>query len=89
MLTCDIRTLGMISMSTDPESRTDFGPYLANVGPIIPGSKKIIRFNHIEDLQEAFEMLGNKVAAFLVEPIQGEAGVIVPNDDYLPRVAEL
>ncbi|KAK7205649.1 Car2 ornithine aminotransferase [Myxozyma melibiosi] len=83
------RTLGVISMSTDPEARTDYGPYLQNVGPTIPGTSKAIRFGVIEDLEEALEVAGDKVAAFLVEPIQGEAGVVVPPDDYFPRVSEL
>ncbi|KAK9368138.1 pyridoxal phosphate-dependent transferase [Lipomyces kononenkoae] len=83
------RTLGVISMSTDPEARDNYGPYLQNVGPVVPGTKKLIRFNHIEDLEDAFNAVGDKVAAFLVEPIQGEAGVVVPDDDYLPKVAEL
>lgn len=83
------RTLGVISMSTDPEARSEYGPYLQNVGPQIPGTDKFIRFGHIEDLEEALNAVGDKVAAFLVEPIQGEAGVVVPPDDYLPKVADL
>ncbi|KAK9456275.1 pyridoxal phosphate-dependent transferase [Dipodascopsis uninucleata] len=83
------RTLGVISMSTDPEARDDYGPYLQNVGPTIPGTKQNIRFNNIEDLEKALKVAGEKVAAFLIEPIQGEAGVVVPSDDYLPKVAEL
>ncbi|KAK9465207.1 pyridoxal phosphate-dependent transferase [Lipomyces arxii] len=83
------RTLGVISMSTDPEARTNYGPYLRNVGPIVPGTNKLIRFNHIEDLEEALNAIGDKVAGFLIEPIQGEAGVVVPDDDYLPKVAQL
>ncbi|KAK9487475.1 pyridoxal phosphate-dependent transferase [Lipomyces starkeyi] len=83
------RTLGVISMSTDPEARDNYGPYLQNVGPIVPGTNKLIRFNHIEDIEDALNAVGDRVAAFLVEPIQGEAGVVVPADDYLPKVAEL
>ncbi|KAK9452326.1 pyridoxal phosphate-dependent transferase [Limtongia smithiae] len=83
------RTLGIISMSTDPEARDNYGPYLENIGPFVPGTDDVIRFNHIEDLEAALEKVGDKVAAFLVEPIQGEAGVVVPSDDYLPAVAAL
>ncbi len=83
------RTLGIISMSTDNEATDDFGPYLKNVGPIIPGTNKPLRYNNIGDLEEAFQNAGDKIAAFLVEPIQGEAGIMVPDDDYFPKVAEL
>ena len=67
------RTTGVISMSTDPESFSGFGPYLPLVGPNT-SSGKLIRFNHPEDLKAALEEEGENVAAFLVEPIQGEAG---------------
>jgi ornithine--oxo-acid transaminase len=67
------RTIGIISMSTDEESRKDFGPYLEGVGPMWEGSG-LIRYNHPEDLERALELYGKDVAAFLVEPIQGEAG---------------
>lgn len=81
------RTLGVISMSTDPESRTNFGPFLSHVGPtyVDPSSSssaqsesesevKTIRYGIIEDLERALELGGKEVAAVLVEPIQGEAG---------------
>jgi ornithine--oxo-acid transaminase len=63
-------------MSTDPESRTGFGPYLQNVGPAYTRGKeqRVIRYNHVEDLEDALQHHGKNVAAFLVEPIQGEAG---------------
>lgn len=77
------RTIGVISMSTDPDARNDFGPFLANVGPICAKTRKEIRFNHAEDLEEALNAYGDKVAAFLVEPIQGEAGIVVPDEGYL------
>lgn len=66
------RTIGIISMSTDPEARNEFGPYLQNVGPVV--DDHVIRYNHPEDLEAALEKYGDEVAAFLVEPIQGEAG---------------
>jgi len=83
------RTFSAVSLSTDPECRANYGPYLPNVGPISPATGKPIRFNHAEDLEEALKSHGGKIAAFLVEPIQGEAGIIVPDDDYLKKVREL
>lgn len=74
------RTIGVISMSTDPESRKGFGPFLKGVGPICPFEPKEgeeqrrIRYNNIGDLERVLEKHGKEVAAFLVEPIQGEAG---------------
>lgn len=64
-------------MSTDPESRGGFGPYLPRVGPkFVDSDSNVspIRFGVIEDLQQALELHGKETAAFLVEPIQGEAG---------------
>jgi ornithine--oxo-acid transaminase len=68
------------SMSTDPESRGGFGPYLEGVGPTFQDGKeqRTIRFGVIEDLERALELYGKNVAAFLVEPIQGEAGSVPP-----------
>ncbi|PIL25860.1 hypothetical protein GSI_11613 [Ganoderma sinense ZZ0214-1] len=85
------RTLGVISMSTDPESRGGFGPYLRAVGPEYDdnGARKMIRYGEISDLERALELHGKNTAAFLVEPIQGEAGIVVPPEGYLARVQEL
>ena len=68
----------MCSMSTDPESRTGFGPYLQGVGPVYDdkGTARTIRYGEISDLERALELYGKNVAAFLVEPIQGEAGYV-------------
>lgn len=67
------------SMSTDPESRIGFGPYLEGVGPtfVDGGKTRTIRFGVYEDLERALELHGKNVAAFLVEPIQGEAGYVL------------
>jgi len=73
------RTMAAISASTDPECREGFGPYL-------PGFE-IIPYNNIPALEKALE--DPNVAAFLVEPIQGEAGVFVPDDGYLKKAEEL
>ncbi|CAN3372478.1 hypothetical protein DIURU_005025 [Diutina rugosa] len=85
------RTLGVISMSTDPDARTDFGPYLKGVGPQIPGEAEgtLIRYGVIEDIEKAMNNAGDKIAAVLLEPIQGEAGIVVPPADYLPQVQAL
>ena len=73
------RTTTAISSSTDPKSTKGFGPYM-------PGFV-IIPYNDIAALEEALE--DPTVAGFMVEPIQGEAGVVVPKDDYLPKAAAL
>ena len=74
------RTTTIISFSNDPDARKSFGPYT-------PGFIKI-PYNDLEALEEALKNNKN-VAGFLVEPIQGEAGVYVPNDGYLAKAKEL
>ena len=69
------RTISIISMSTDPESKVGFGPYT-------PGFI-VIPYNNLDALKEALE--DPNVAGFLVEPIQGEAGVVVPDEGYLTK----
>ncbi|KAJ1973525.1 ornithine aminotransferase [Dimargaris xerosporica] len=83
------RTTGVISMSTDPDATSDFGPFLPQVGPRCPTTGRMIRYNHSEDLEAVLETHGPNVAAFLVEPIQGEAGIVVPDEGYLARCYEL
>lgn len=73
------RTLGIISFSTDPDSRDDFGPF-------IPGFE-VIPYNDADVLEEALK--DKNVAGFLVEPIQGEAGVNVPDEGYLSKAKQL
>jgi ornithine--oxo-acid transaminase len=73
------RTINVISFSTDPDSRKDFGPFN-------PGYE-VIPYNDIPALQLALQ--DTNVVAFLVEPIQGEAGVVVPDEGYLTRVAAI
>lgn len=79
-------------MSTDPESRGGFGPYLEGVGPTFmdeEGDLTMIRYGVLEDLEKALSIHGENVAAFLIEPIQGEAGIVVPPEGYLKAVSNL
>jgi ornithine--oxo-acid transaminase len=78
-------------MSTDPDSRNGFGPYLDCVGPTYRDGDAIrtIRYGEIEDVRRALELHGKDVAAFLIEPIQGEAGIVVPPVGYFRQVREL
>jgi ornithine--oxo-acid transaminase len=73
------RTISIISMSTDPDARDDYGPFT-------PGFI-IIPYNDLKALENALK--DPDVAGFLVEPIQGEAGVFVPDDGYLKKSYEL
>ncbi|MFI6600365.1 ornithine--oxo-acid transaminase [Nonomuraea sp. NPDC050536] len=72
------RTTTIISFSTDPDAHDEFGPYT-------PGFK-VVKYGSAEAIREAID--ANTVAV-LVEPIQGEAGVLVPPDGYLTQVREL
>lgn len=84
------RSIAIVSMSTDPDARVNFGPYLKNVGPVIPGTEdKLLRYGNIEDVELAFKNAGDKIAAILIEPIQGEAGIVVPPLDYFAKVKAL
>ncbi len=75
------RTITIISMSTDPEARNDFGPYT-------PGFITI-PYNDIDALKAELEKDAEHIAGFIVEPIQGEAGVFVPDEGYLTKAAAL
>jgi len=76
-------------MSTDPESRDNYGPYLPNVGAICPSTGKPIPYNDVPALRAALKAHGKNTAAVLVEPIQGEAGIVVPDESYLKEVRAL
>jgi ornithine--oxo-acid transaminase len=78
-----------VSLSLDPESRDNYGPYLPNIGAVFPGTSRPIRYNSIPDLEELLAAHGPRTAAVIVEPIQGEAGVVVPDRDYLARALKL
>jgi len=73
------RTITVISMSNDPDARKEFGPFT-------PGFESI-PYNDLDALAKALE--DPNVAGFLVEPIQGEAGVFVPDEGYLKKAYEL
>jgi len=73
------RTMAAISASTDPSSYQGFGPFM-------PGFITV-PYNDLAALENAFQ--NKNVAAFMVEPIQGEAGVVVPDDGYLKAVRDL
>ena len=73
------RTISVISMSNDPQARDDFGPFTPGFIPI--------PYNDLKALEKALE--DPNVAGFLVEPIQGEAGVFVPDNGYLKKAYEL
>ncbi len=73
------RTTGIISFSTDPDSTGGFGPY-------VPGYQ-VVPYDDAEALAAA--LADPHVCGFLIEPIQGEAGVVVPSEGYLTAAAEL
>jgi ornithine--oxo-acid transaminase len=73
------RTSTVISFSSDPQSTKNFGPYM-------PGFE-IIPYNDLKALQSALSE--KNIAGFLVEPIQGEAGVLVPDEGYLAKAKQL
>ncbi len=73
------RTLAAISSSTDPSSFKGFGPYMPGFG--------LVPYNDLAALEN--ELKDTNVAAFMVEPIQGEAGVVLPDEGYLKGVRDL
>jgi len=72
------RTLGAISSSTDPSSRKGFGPFVPGFG--------LVPYNDPAAFEALCEKEGHRIAAFMVEPIQGEAGVVVPQEQYLAKI---
>ncbi|MFN8338511.1 MAG: ornithine--oxo-acid transaminase [Saprospiraceae bacterium] len=74
------RTLSVVSASNDPTARLGFGPFMPNIDSI--------PYNDLVKLEQALAADPN-IAAFIVEPIQGEAGVVVPDEGYLKGVAAI
>jgi ornithine--oxo-acid transaminase len=75
------RTTTIISFSNDPDAKGNFGPYT-------PGFQSV-PYNDLAALKAALDQEPEKIAAFLVEPIQGEAGVFVPDEGFLATAAEM
>jgi ornithine--oxo-acid transaminase len=75
------RTISIISFSSDPNAKGQFGPYT-------PGFQAV-PYNDLAALQAVLDQEPEKIAGFLVEPIQGEAGVFVPDDNFIPEAAAL
>lgn len=75
------RTTTIVSFSNDPDASKNYGPFT-------PGFIKI-PYNDIKALEEVLKNDAPNIAAFLVEPIQGEAGVYVPDEGYLKQASEL
>jgi ornithine--oxo-acid transaminase len=73
------RTTGVITFSTDPSAKNNFGPFT--------GGYTTVDYNNLAALEKSFQ--DKNVAAFLFEPIQGEAGVMVPDEGYLTGVRNL
>ena len=75
------RTISIISYSTDDNAKKEYGPYTLGF--------EVIDYNDSEALKNILKEKGKNIAAFLVEPIQGEAGVIVPDEGYLKECYDL
>jgi len=71
------RTITIVSLSSDAEARAEYGPYTPGI--------EVIPYNNVGALSSLFEEKAASIAGFLVEPIQGEAGVNVPDEGYLKQ----
>ena len=74
------RTVTAVSMSDDSYARENFGPFLSGI--------ELVPFNDIKALETLFRAKGDRIASYLVEPIQGEGGVCIPDDDFLPALRQ-
>ena len=74
------RTLAAVSTSNDPLGYENFGPFMNGFD--------IVEYDNIKALEKKFKTNPN-IVSFMVEPIQGEAGIIIPNDTYISKVREL
>ncbi|MCL2064899.1 MAG: ornithine--oxo-acid transaminase [Candidatus Cloacimonetes bacterium] len=75
------RTISIISASTDQTCRKDFGPFLSGI--------ELVPYDDVAALEALLKEKADKIAAFIVEPIQGEAGVYVPKDGYLKQCFDI
>ena len=75
------RTITIVTLSNDPSSYTQYGPFT-------PGFIRV-PYDDVDAVRKVLEEKGDKVAAMLVEPIQGEAGVYVPRDGYIKECYDL
>ncbi len=75
------RTISIISASTDPDAYGEYGPFTPGI--------EIIPYNDASALEKLLQEKGDKVAAFIVEPIQGEAGVYIPDEGYLRKCFDI
>ncbi|RDW85622.1 hypothetical protein BP5796_03947 [Coleophoma crateriformis] len=82
------RTLATTSLNTSAENRNKYGPMMPGIGAT-GSSGKVIRFNHIEDLEAVFEENGPLIAAFLTEPVQGDSASRPAEPGYLKAAYDL
>lgn len=75
------RTLAIVSASTDLDCRSNFGPFIDGI--------EVIPYNNVSALANLLEYDGDEICAFILEPIQGEAGVFVPDEGYLSKCYEI
>lgn len=75
------RTLAIVSASTDPTCRENFGPFIDGI--------LRVPYNDPESLEKLFQEQGEDICAFIVEPIQGEAGVYVPDEGYIKKCYDI
>lgn len=75
------RTISIVSASNDPDARKNFGPFTPGI--------VAVEYNNAAALEQLLKEQGKNIAAFLIEPIQGEAGVIVPDEGYLKKCYDL
>ncbi|CAG7979876.1 unnamed protein product [Penicillium salamii] len=81
--------LATTALSSSMRARENYGPLGPTITPLIPRTNKPIVYNDKAILWEAFETAGSNLAGFIVEPILGDAGVVVPDDDYLQEARAL
>jgi len=75
------RSITNISLSDDPDLRSRFGPFMSGLIQI--------NYNSVEELKEVLDQHGTNICGFIVEPIQGEAGIFVPDDGYIKKCYDL